>query len=117
VTINFARHRPVQCRAAQLGIDRAEVSVTTFRHGGKGEAGPRPAPRREVPAAIIGDARDWDESAGWSPRSAGRRRHHGRRPVVSYADHDHRGDYADERRGLITGRLAAVVAGPGHRRP
>ena len=31
---------------------------------------------------------------------------------MSYADYDHRGDYADERRGLITrAELAAVVAG------
>ena len=33
---------------------------------------------------------------------------------MSYADHDHRGDYADERRGLITrAELAGVVAGLG----
>jgi hypothetical protein len=65
VTIDLPGTGRIRARAAHLGsaADRAEVSVTAFRHGGKGEA---PDLRLSVSdakhlAVIIDMLDDWDE--------------------------------------------------------
>ena len=68
VTIELPGTGRISTRAAHLGSasDRAEVSVTAFRHGGKGEAPDLRLNARDAKylAAIVDMLDDWDEVRG-----------------------------------------------------
>jgi hypothetical protein len=68
VTIELPGTGRIGARAAHPGSasDRAEVSVTAFRHGGKGEAPDLRLSARDAKylAAIIDMLDDWDEVRG-----------------------------------------------------
>jgi hypothetical protein len=68
VTIELPGTGRISARAVHLGSasDRAEVSVTAFRHGGKGEAPDLRLGARDAKylAAIIDMLDDWDEVRG-----------------------------------------------------
>ena len=68
VTIELPGTGRISARAAHPGSasDRAEVSVTAFRHGGKGEAPDLRLSARDAKylAAIIDMLDDWDEVCG-----------------------------------------------------
>ena len=68
VTIELPGTGRISARAAHLGsaADRAEVRVTAFRHGGKGEAADLRLCAHDAKhlAAIIDMLDDWDEVRG-----------------------------------------------------
>jgi hypothetical protein len=68
VTIELPGTGRISVRAAHLGSasDRPEVSVTAFRHGGKGEASALRLGARDAMhlAAIVDMLDDWDEVRG-----------------------------------------------------
>ena len=68
VTIDLPATGRISARAAHLGsaADRAEVSVTAFRHGGRGEVPDLRLSARDAKhlGAIIDMLDDWDEVCG-----------------------------------------------------